>query len=173
MSGPTVGILLKEKLSIENIKSLYQEIKNYSIEIDKKDIESNGFDFWINDGKSLGTSYFGEGLPFGIIIEEVEFDETEENLIYQAVNYFPKQEIIIISYCNGKYEHLILANLAIMITEKFNGIIDMGGKLPSSYSEINDGSIWEISYGKDRVYHLSDVGFLKKWVQHPNFLMIK
>ncbi|MGG1680355.1 DUF6368 family protein [Neobacillus sp. NRS-1170] len=171
MSGPAVGILLKEPLSNNETDELYQFIKNCSSshEIDL----DNALSFWISDATPLGLSYKGFGLPFVIGIEEEFLVDFDMDSIHQAIRFIPKQEIDIVAMCNGSDDHYILAKLAIILAEKYDGIINMDYELPKSLTNRITGSIWKVPYltiGDEIAFvHFVDVTFLKNWLKEPNF----
>ncbi|MEH6937905.1 hypothetical protein V7056_08585 [Bacillus sp. JJ664] len=71
MSGPTVGILLNEKLSNNELMILYQTIKSKCSEFDEIDLSCKEYNFRIDQTKFNEVNYYNQvGLPFGIEIND-------------------------------------------------------------------------------------------------------
>ncbi|MGG1674557.1 DUF6368 family protein [Neobacillus sp. NRS-1170] len=62
----------------------------------------------------------------------------EMDSIHQAIHFIPKQEIGIIAMFNGSDDHYIVAKLAIILAEKYNGIINFDAELPESLTKENN-----------------------------------
>lgn len=105
------------------------------------------------------------------------------------------------AFCNDDDSHKILGYLALFVAEKYDGLIDLTGAIIPpvkedraireypycTIEEIRDfvykieGKICEIEYevgegegeGRKWIYHVVDIAFLKNWLKHPHFHMIK
>ena len=95
MAGPTVGILLKEKLSEVAKCEILAFIESVANEV-------SGNEFWIN-GAPLGYE-FGPDYP-----EEIdEYSEADA-----LIGWVPKDIIGLYAMCNGERDHIALGEVAL------------------------------------------------------------
>lgn len=125
--------------------------------------------------------------------------EEERAAVRACLGFVPIQEISLSAWCNDRFDHRLLGYLTLTMAERFGGLINMRGaitppiprersmrakKYPwctleeiSAYVRQMPGRIWEIPYetgsGRNWVYHIVDSAFLRTWLRHPNFHMIK
>lgn len=123
----------------------------------------------------------------------------ERAQLVRLLGYYPKQSINIFAGCKKPLDHRILGHLALRLAERYDGIIDMDGaitpplrpdgnytldNLPwhtleeiSAFVHAIPGRVFELYHTtrSDRrsVSHLVDTTFLRAWLEHPHFHMIK
>ncbi len=153
MAGPTVGILLEEKLSEnakEEILAFIQSISN----------EVRGKDFWVNGGP-LGYE-FGPDYP-----EEIN----EYAPLRTLIGWAPKDIIGLYAMCNGERDHVALGEVAFGIAKLVNGKIAFGHLL-SRYTQ--DAEILEdpgvVEYQEESIINPELFG---RWLRHRDFQMVK
>lgn len=145
--------------------------------------------------RPIGGSYEGESLPFDI--EPGSLDEEPLGLasIEAAFGRVPRDSVFLDAGVNGSDSHRILAELALAIAERLDGIIafcgllapfrglfdsrtwdevqadaanhlaGLPGKVAVIPYETADGGIWGA--------HVGDTTFLRAWLDHPAFRMVK
>lgn len=112
----------------------------------------------------------------------------------EYLGFVPEQCINVGSGCNRRIDHQLLGQLTLLLAERYDGIIDFGGAFyPPNNVPLEDvtveeveeyvkelslpGRIFHMYYitAKDTmwIYHLIDPEFLRAWLQHPRFHMIK
>ena len=118
----------------------------------------------------------------------------------QAFGLSPDHRVHFSAMCNDKEDHRILGELVLAMAEQLAGMIDMGGLvLPwSKYREVPGGwhaswdalrpsvqafnqsmpgvavaATYETAAGRQWASHTVDATFLRAWMQHPEFHMIK
>jgi len=124
-------------------------------------------------------------------------------LLQTAFGFEPQQSLQLDAMCNDKVDHTIMGVLLLHFAKLFGGVINFGGALlpplsvvmeqdmrlweegnwedvESYFSEMVEGisgkavSIkYEVGNGRTWAYHVADAAFLKAWLEHPNFHMIK
>jgi hypothetical protein len=100
----------------------------------------------------------------------------------KAIGWMPAAELTVSIFCNQPRDHKTLAWLCIQIAERFDGVVDLDGIIPIPDREERmlaglSGSVVEVSYEieknrRGRV-HVVDSEFLRGWIRHPSFHMIK
>ncbi|AEV69748.1 DUF6368 family protein [Acetivibrio clariflavus] len=198
--GPSVNIMLKGKLDDAQKEEIIAFLRKISSNIEKSNYETCSYNFWIENVSFLGYTYNGIGLPFGMNFSIPEYEKTEEHQINKIKNYFgftPMDEIAITAFFNDADSHRILGHLALILAEKYDGLIDLTGAITPPIKEDRaikeypyctikeirnfvckvEGKICEIEYevkeGKKWIYHVVDTTFLKNWLKHSHFHMIK
>jgi Family of unknown function (DUF6368) len=127
-----------------------------------------------------------------------EFEEERAQTV-NFLGYYPKQSINLFAGCNKALDHRILGYLALQLAERYDGIIDMNGAItppvhPGGYYPFGNypwhtleeisafvhampGRVLERYYtvSPDRrwVSHMVDTTFMRAWLEHPHFHMIK
>jgi hypothetical protein len=121
-----------------------------------------------------GSETDSEGRPFGFNRGDTGFDGDELKAVEQALGYIPQDAIHVFAYANGKVDHRMLAELAAYFAAKFHGLIDFGGNLGNVASRA--GRLFSIPYTAGSIpatFHVSDLAFLKEWLNDPAFHMVK
>lgn len=211
--GPTASILLHHSLTEEQLTGLEQWL--HAITSSREGQRGNWRSFGIKDGSLIGLpDDCHEACSFGLAIEktkteqdylekdgsidkdiQVELREERE----QFVRHFgsvPEQRLNIDADCSRPLNHRILGQLALLLAERYDGIIDLDGALypplkpgqnrrDVTVEEVEQyvkelslpGRIFHMYYITVRnticIYHLVDPDFLRAWLQHPHFHMIK
>lgn len=125
----------------------------------------------------------------------IELQEEREQWL-QHLGFIPEQNITIYAGCNHPIDHRILGQLVLLLAERYDGIINLEGALyppdepgrdlfDVTIEEVEQyvkelplpGRIFHMYYSTGRntrwLYHLVDADFLRAWLQHPQFHMIK
>jgi len=120
----------------------------------------------------------------------------ERAQLFQHLGSVPEQSIDIFAGCNHAHDHRILGQLALLLAERYDGTIDLNGALTPPLEPEQDwddvtieevehyiqelslpGRIFHMYYitVRDTIWisHLVDADFLRAWLQHPRFHMIK
>lgn len=114
--------------------------------------------------------------------------------------FTPQDQLIVNAFCNRAQDHRILGELCLHLIGLFGGVVDFAGALspelpPGSgidpvfgeWSELEPhfdrmvaglpgrvvGSPWESDSGDLWVSHIADSTFLRAWLDHPRFYMVK
>jgi hypothetical protein len=157
MAGPAVTIILKTSLTDEQRSTIWERIRELT-----NDIE--GEDFWIN-GRPF-VLWFGEEIEG--IFSEIDYEN--------VLGWIPKDAIGLAAMCNDEEGHIELAKLALEFALKYDGLINFDGVLNEASKEIS-GKLWEVPYetgSEERcISHVGDTEFLKSWINHEKFRMIK
>lgn len=197
MGGPGAAVLLRELFN--DIQQT--DLENLLNSIGIQDVEHDMFRIFTTT--PLGEPYDTEhGWPFLINIETPSVDDTELTVIETTWGFIPPQQIMISAMSNSQESHRILGLLALNIAEKYDGIIDFCGALfpPLPQEVFQNNWFWEASWDdaapysrhlteslsgtvvealyltiSDRTWasHIADTTFLRAWLAHPDFHMIK
>ena len=129
-------------------------------------------------------------------------DPAEEASMRTAVGYLPGTAIVLAAACSGPDNHRALGELALMVARRYDGLIDLGGRLQAQLppdiagllpdhphreawmaawqAEVDrmPGVRHEITYTNEPgesylSYLVVDVEFLEHWLIHPQFRMVK
>ncbi len=153
MAGPTVGILIKEKLSESAKEQILGFIQSVSSEV-------QGKRFGVNGGP-LGYE-FGPSYP-----EEID----EYSGLEAIIGWAPKDIIGLYAMCNGDRDHIALGEVALGIAKIVNGKIAFCHEL-SRYTQ--DLEILEnqgvVEYEQESIISPELFGV---WLQHKDFRMVK
>jgi hypothetical protein len=100
-----------------------------------------------------------------------------------ALGWMPRCELSVGLGCNQPRDHKVLGWLCAELAGGFDGMVDMNGVLPiperKGWKEADLSGTLLIALheygdeGKLTEFHLADAAFLRTWLQHPNFHMIK
>lgn len=121
-----------------------------------------GDNFWF-DGQPFIYSF---GSDLGEKIEDID-------PVYQNVKINRDEIAMELGLCamfNGQKDHKILANLAIDILEKYKGYLDI-----DNYENAKPLPTFEHAnvYRIEGVSTFVDLNFLRKWVEHQEFRLVK
>ncbi|MFE5587824.1 DUF6368 family protein [Kitasatospora sp. NPDC056531] len=114
---------------------------------------------------------------------------------YSAFARPPVQGLVVGAGCSGSVNHVLLGHLALTLALRLDALVDFDGLLSSLPAAGDDtgneavlargralasalpGRLAEISYdtgGGGRWHrHVGDVEFLRAWLQHPDFHLVK
>jgi hypothetical protein len=197
MGGPHAGVLLPAALSTSQHNALERLLISLGIHSD------DGIHLQIVTTVPIGGSFHhGQGRPFAVETSEPAIETHEPHRLLHTFGFLPQQEIRLDALANQPEDHHILGLLAVTLAEQYSGVVDFGGALfPSLPSHVyENGWFWqarweqvadysralinslpgiaiELPYntGTERswVYHVADTTFLRAWLAHPEFHMIK
>ena len=127
-----------------------------------------------------------------------ETEETPAAFYQRNFGLVPNEQIILSAMVNGPEDHRILAELAICAAERLGGIIDMGGLIVprdvpykvwleapwsvvrprvEAFTASMPGKAVAVPYetggSREWASHTVDATFLRAWMRHPEFHMIK
>jgi hypothetical protein len=90
---------------------------------------------WIVSTKTIGGSYEGKGLPFGLEwisgdghAEQEDFPTYRDD-VCRKFGLRPSAFLSLTAGCNGKEDHRVLGELALHLAHTLGGVIDFGGAL--------------------------------------------
>lgn len=189
MAGPTLEILLWHPFSADRARQLRDLVAAVTRSLDEDPLQ-------VFTTRPFGGSYDGNpSLPF--LIEPENLDDERDDLadIEAAFGRVPRAAVGLCAMTKGSDAHRVLAELALAITERLDGVVDFNGLLlPNEgwhehppWAEIKlvaarylvglPGKVVAIPYelGNGRVWggHVGDTTFLRAWLGHPDFHMIK
>jgi len=197
MGGPGAGILLQTPLSASQHTTLEQLLSSLGVRSD------DGIHLQILTTVPIGGNYRqAQGRPFAVELAQPTIETHEPQRLLQIFGFLPHQEIRLDAFGNRPEDHRILGLLTLTLAERFSGVVDFGGALfPSlpprvyengwfgqaSWEEVAEYSRklinslpgvavelpYETGMGRTWVYHVADSAFLRAWLAHPDFHMIK
>lgn len=199
MSGPAASVLLPKPLTGSSDSALRKLIAAVSDESPggSSDLE----DFWVCDTGPAGGGYAGAGRPFAVFTG-LQPDRVPEEIAQVAgtFGFMPVDEIVVVAFCNSDDDHRILGELCLWLVEQFGGVVNFDGALwpslpPESEIDIlhcdwrqvephfrrmvegmpgRVASVWyELQDGRQWVIHVGDTDFMRAWLEHPRFRMVK
>jgi hypothetical protein len=199
MAGPVATVLIPEPLSDHDRVALRRMIDAVSEhDLDKPPaLEA----FWACDTRLIAGGYSGEGRPFAIETGlQPEWEPGQLAAVSGAFGFTPRDELVVIAFCNGREDHRILGELCVWLAERFGGVICFGGALwpdvpPEARIDILDadwrqlepcfrrmvtglsgkvvGLRYEPQPDREWIVHVGDAGFLRAWLEHPRYCMVK
>ena len=194
MSGPVATVLIPEPLSDldrDDIRATVDSISDH--ELDKPPAPDA---FWVCDTGRVGGRYSGEGRPFAIETGLQPYWESGQlEAMAQAFGFDPRDELVVIAFCNGSEDHRILGELCLWLAERFGGAVCFGGALwPGAPAGIDilDAEWRQVEPHFRRMVagmpgrvvglrcelsrwpvHVGDATFLRAWLENPRFGMVK
>lgn len=199
MGGPSASVLLSAPLSEADYDDIFEVILR--IGSAQVPFQLSNLDFKVVSTQSIQGSYCGKEQPFGLSVGLLpERNETEMPAIERTLQTRIFDEILVSSHGNDRECHRILGELCLWFAERFAGFIDFCGAitpplLPGSGLDWDSpwldwephvrtmiqgmpGQFFEIWHdGCDpRTFHpahFCDATFLRAWLQHPQFQMVK
>lgn len=201
MAGPAASLLLSTPLTEEQIDDLDAWLRKNTSNLQGTRLDWHPF--WIEDGTPLGITEDCsiEPCAFGLGAEEPlhYLEEWEKTRVIELISYAPQQELGFYAGCNRSLDHRILGHLALFLAERYDGLINLSGALTPplkhdrrytlaeypwyTLEEVHEfvqglpGRVIEVFYGEDVgkpwVYHIVDATFMRAWLKHPHFHMIK
>ncbi|MES2570640.1 MAG: DUF6368 family protein [Verrucomicrobiota bacterium] len=153
MAGPTVRILVRQKLD-DQIKKIILALIHKAAD---KVIDD---DFWINGCPLIYG--FGPGYP-----EELD----EYSGINERLGWKPGDVIGLCAMCNGEEDHQELGRITLTIAKTVHGKIaftDSLAKYTSDRTIIDSDDV--IEFGSESII---GVDAFSEWLKHPDFRMVK
>ncbi|MFD3943696.1 DUF6368 family protein [Streptomyces sp. NPDC058579] len=189
MGGPSVGLWLMEQRSALDVLPWLESFCEVRVENDES------LEFHVIRPAAIGLGELdGPPGPFHLGPESLE---DYQELGFPGLARPPVAELGLLSYCSGRENHLVLGHLALALADLFDALIDFCGMLGYRFS-LHDvdaeeeavrlaearalvsslpGRVWEMpyaAYGGGCWYsHVGDGNFLRAWLGHPEFRMIK
>lgn len=167
MAGPVASVLVRVKLTDEQATSLRDGIRRIADSV-------NGSDFWLKQRPFIlmvGPEYPGA------------MSEVLENGLPELLGWLPEDVVTFAAMCNGEEDHRLLAQLCIDLAEKHAGIVDFGGHLsidprarnhePGKAVRIENPSGVLGTLFATSCSHYGDVAFVRSWLRHADFRMVK
>jgi hypothetical protein len=198
MAGPVILICTKHVDENTHLK-LANMLKN-SLSIDGVNETNDSYDVHIKKGKFGDIKLNENSCTFLINIERKKYlDQTQQQDYLQKLQLENSTAIHLSAMCNQPIDHFLLAKLAIEIQKITGGFIDINGRIcPKGFPKIDKylqliypsdeiirnyvsgikGVVHEIyheidDYGTTSYSHVVDVEWLKNWIKHPDFRLIK
>ncbi|BBH69728.1 hypothetical protein ACTI_64130 [Actinoplanes sp. OR16] len=109
--------------------------------------------------------------------EDYESDEFEEaESLIGALGFLPATEIVLAAALHRPESHRMLATTALELAVLYDGFVDFDGLLPPVAATL-PGRLFTIASGPlatvDDGWHVGDAEFLRAWLRHPGFRMVK
>lgn len=148
----------------------------------------------------IGGSYRpdGYGRPFLLDIDsELPWGMAEEDSPQASPSYYeqpfgviPDHDVHLSAMSNDPSDHRVLGELALMLAERLGGVIDLVGLITpkgvnhwdlwsdarpvvEAFTDTMAGKALAIPSDRDWASHTVDTTFLRSWMAHPEFHMIK
>ncbi len=179
MGGPGACVLVRNPLTEQQSESLDAWLQSIISTRDNED--SNVYSFWLKDDVFPETVsnclfYLAKDNP-----SDVAEDDMRQQLI-EKLGYIPQRAISLGSGCNQDSDlDSPFKKIAADMHDKFGSLLPPHSE--PSFEEISafvqgmPGKVYEIYYETARetqwVYHIVDTTFLRAWLNHPHFHMIK
>lgn len=172
MAGPVSLILLNSIPTATAVERINEVIDSLA----KK---REGTDFYLNTNLIQFNS--DDLRPFGIVMntttDEVCFSAEELVSIEEKLGFSARYYINLYAMCNKAADHQLLGLLTLRVAEETGGLIDFCGYLEESGIDKLPGQLYaidcETTDGKGTPTHFGDAEFMKHWIAHKNFHMIK
>lgn len=129
--------------------------------------------FGVTDTRAVGGSYQGIERPF-ILCREPR-DSEEIGVIEASLGRELSSEVGLAAMCNGDEDHQILAEIAIWLSERLSGYIDLHGtkKFPANLPGRICLIPYETASGHQAEYAVTDTTALRAWLSCTEFRMVK
>jgi hypothetical protein len=199
MSGPVATVLIRGPLSgpdRADLQGLIDAVSDHDLD---KPPALNAF--WVCDTRLIGGRYTGAGRPFAVETgSQPDWEPGQLAGMAEAFGFAPRDELAVVAFCGGDEDHRILGELCLRLAERFSGVVSFDGALwppvPPEAGIDPDQADWlqvephfrrmiagmpgrvvSLRYapqpGREWVVHVGDVGFLRAWMEHPRFRMVK
>ncbi len=193
MAEPAVGLWLFEQRGFAHILAdVVPWLETFCDPVETK--ASGDVDFWVRDGSALGLRAFDPaGVGVFFLSEDEEMPAEDED--YSSFSRPPAQGLVVGAGCSGSVNHVLLGHLTLALACRLDAMVDFDGLLSSrpstgegtgietalargrALASTLPGTLAEVSYdtgGGGRWYrHVGDVEFLRAWLRHPDFHLIK
>ena len=190
MGGPSVAVLLQKAPAMRPLSRIIASIGT--------DVTALGAErhFWMLNTDVLGVPSTGEvqGCRFSLYLDTEHSDPGYyEDCVLELLDllgYTPEAVVTLEAWCNRPVDHRLLGALALYLAEQFGGVIDLGSKVspprPGIFGEkvsIEEVRAYTKQIGgtalecwpadRESFHHIVDVVFLRAWLSHPNFHIVK
>jgi hypothetical protein len=159
--------------------------------------------FWVTDTRPIGGRYAGEGRPFAVNtgLDPDREGAGWYDRVEPAFGFRPAGGIGVFGFCGRDEDHRVVGELVLWLAERLDGVIDFDAELrpplpPGAKFDLLDYEWREVEpyfremaagmpgrvagvprhgdgQGDDHVVHVGDPAFLRAWLDHPNFRMVK
>ena len=173
--GPTVSVMLPQPFSASHAELLTR------MAVLVAGHESRWDDLRVVTTETIGGTFQitnpAESRPFGISAAELDQDETDvAHRLSACFGVEPISLIDIFAFCNSQVDHVVLGELTLYVTTSIPAsFVSFGGDL-SSHAHVG-GVLVSLPYdtvsGGTALSSYGDAEFLRKWLQHEDFFMIK
>jgi len=174
MAGPTASVLLGQTADVERVRKYIEDtFQTMQLGVPRHGLEI-AYDGWIDKRHLIVTC----GLKYEERFEEIDMAE-----LSRACGFAPVDEIGIAAMVNSAEDHFMLARVCCFLAEEFHGIIALHGKpwdipdaqvkqIPGQLIALRDFDGGEpLSEERSDIY--CDAIFLKNWMKHTSFRMVK
>lgn len=177
MAGPAASILLRSPITSADQSRILATLTQLATHID-------GNDFWL-----------GNEHPFFVDFDEEypgELEDLDDTGLPTLLGWRPRGILSFAAMCNGDRDHELLAALCIRFAEQLDGLIDFGGQLrigpdlsgafpappcridgPEGLPGVLYAAAYQTARGPFATSHYADAAFLRAFVHHPRFRMVK
>ncbi|HYF61422.1 MAG TPA: DUF6368 family protein [Herpetosiphonaceae bacterium] len=202
MGGPSASVLLRERLSASQLDQIDQAIRLVSDRIVPGEGPCSDFwvndlrplgGSYVGAGRPCGLGFYAPDDRMGTL---VQWDPGQMPVFVAEFGFAPQQAVSLDAFCNSSEDHAILGRLTLYVAELTGGLVDFGGAiLPRLPKEVHTdgwqdvepyytamarempGRIvsfpYETARGTIWASHVADAAFLRAWLAHPDFHMIK
>ena len=176
VAGPTAGLLLPDLLTPQRIEGVSSQVRSLASSVE-------GDDFWIRGRPFL--------LSFGPDYPE-EFEELAATGLPAVIGWTPRDAVNLSAMGHRDEDHRLLGELCVTFASQLGGLVHFGGDLeglptlpvdcPSTALRVESlgglaGSLFAAPFeyrpGQYGTLHLGDAEFLRAWLRHPRFHLVK
>lgn len=186
MGGPSASILLRSAPTAADRSRVLAELAPIAAGI-------RNDNFWIGDEHPFLFTFRDDDLDEDYLDDDYpsELESIADSGLPTLLGWRPQGVLAFSALCNRPRDHELLAELCIHFAEHFGGVIaydgrlgigpDLGGPAPSAPLRIDapeglPGVLYAATYRAIQGYatcHYSDAAFLRAFVHHPRFHMVK
>ncbi len=138
-------------------------------------------DFSVTDTRPIGGSYFGSEQPFIFSKSPFELEEYDDysppilSFLHEAFRFVPENILTFSAMCNGAHNHRILGELMLHFGSTLGGIVDFDGSPvpPDAIDELVKTIAYRSASGLMLPAQFARPEFLRSWLNHPQFQMVK
>jgi hypothetical protein len=156
MAGPAASVLLSDVVDGEGMVRLRRWLEG--------SFRSEGGDWWT----PLASTEAGMLLVEAADYEGDDFEEAEG--LIGEIGFLPATEIVLAAAVNRPESHRLLGETALELALLYDGLIDFDGMLPPVAATL-PGRCWTIP--GENGWQVGDTTFLRAWLSHPEFRMVK
>lgn len=154
MAGPTCSVLLRERLDPAQVAEIDGLVRDAG---------------WADHAKVLLATV--EDIDNGT----ERYEPAEIDQIEAAFGWRPRSQILCISMIGiDTHYHRLLAQGALVLAQRFEGVVDLGGTLSRVLEDAGQRGVvtYQGHSGREAAYWVVDVPYLAAWIDHPWFRMV-
>lgn len=102
----------------------------------------------------------------------VGLDGFELAAVVAALGFQPSTTVHAFAYGNAPADHRLLAELALAVARRYDGLVDFGGSLGDNVTA-RRGWLVSLPYEWSGTFHIGDADFLDAWMEDPRFHMVE